>query len=157
MELNNLNECIAFEVCIQNKKCYIISLYRSSSQTHDKFDDFLLNFEQVLCDINARNPFFVLITRSFSARTRKWWRNDTATTEGTKIISVTTCYGFSQIIFDPTHILPNSSLCIDLIFKNQPNLIIESGVYPSLHPNCHHHIVVAKLSLKLSTLRYMNV
>ena len=47
------------------KKGYTISLYRSPSQrTHNDFDvnGFLRNFEQVLCDIIARNQFFVLIT-----------------------------------------------------------------------------------------------
>ena len=53
------------------------------------------------------------------------------------------------IISDPTHILPNSSSCIDLIFTNQPNLVTVSGVHPSLHPKCHHQIVFAKLNLKV--------
>ena len=57
--------------------------------------------------------------------------------------------GLSQIISDPTHILPNSSSCIDLIFTNQPNLVTESGVHPSLHSKCHHQIVFAKLNLKV--------
>ena len=51
----------------------------------------------------------------FNARTTKWWRNDTETTEIVKIDSVTT-YGFSQIISEQTHILLNPSSCIDLIF-----------------------------------------
>ena len=46
--LNNLSECIVFGVCIPNKRGHIISLYRSSSRTHDKFCDFLLNSEKVL-------------------------------------------------------------------------------------------------------------
>ena len=89
VELNNLNKYIVFEACIQNKKVYIISIYRSPSQTHNEFDNFLLNFEQFLCDIIARNPYFVLITGDFKLRTAKWWTNDTATTEGTKIDSIT--------------------------------------------------------------------
>ena len=109
-------------------KGYIISSYRSPSQTHDEFDNFMnlmnLNFEQVLYDLIARNPLFVLITGDFNVRTAKWWRNDTTTTEGTKIDSITTSYSFRQIISDPTHILPNSSSCIELIFTNQPNLVI---------------------------------
>ena len=54
-----------------------------------------------------------------------------STSEGTKIDSLTTSYGLSQIISDPTHILPNSSFSIDLIFTNQPNLVTVSGV---IHP-----------------------
>ena len=52
-----------------------------------------------------------------------------------------------QFISDPTHILPNSSICIDLIFTDQPNLVIDSGVHPSLHTNCHHQITFSKFNL----------
>ena len=69
--------------------------------------------------------------------------------EAPQVDSLTTSYGLSQIISDPTYILPNSSSCVDLIFTNQPNLVPENGVYPSLHPKCHHQIVFAKLNLKV--------
>ena len=45
--------------------------------------------------------------------------------EGTQVDSLTTSYSLSQIIFNPTHIPPNSYSCIDLIFTNQPNLVNE--------------------------------
>ena len=54
-----------------------------------------------------------------------------------------------QIIKEPTHIIGDSSSCIDLIFTTQPNLVMESGVHPSLHSNCHHHITFAKFNLKI--------
>ena len=73
--------------------------------------------------------------------------NDTATNEETKNDSITTPYGFSQIIFGPTFILLNYS-CFYFSFTSQPNLVVESGVYPSLYLNCQHQIVFAKLSLK---------
>ena len=53
------------------------------------------------------------------------------------------------IINEPTHILENSSYCIDLIFTSQPNLITESGVHLSLHPNCHHQVIYAKFNLNV--------
>ena len=74
--------------------------------------------------------------------------NDTTTAEGTKIDPVTSSYGFSLIISDPTHIHPNSSSYIDLILTNQPNLVIKSGVDPVLHLHCHPQIPFAKLNLK---------
>ena len=40
----NWHECLLLEINIQNKKGYVISLYRSPSQSKDKFDQFLLNF-----------------------------------------------------------------------------------------------------------------
>ena len=39
------------------------------------------------------------------------------------------------------------SRALILIFTDQPNLVIESGVHPSLHEQCHHQIVYGKLSV----------
>ena len=53
------------------------------------------------------------------------------------------------MINEPTYLTSNSSSCIDLMFTSQPNLVMESGVHSSLHPNCHHQIVFAKINLKI--------
>ena len=45
--------------------------------------------------------------------------------------------------------IENSTFIIDLIFTNQPNLITESGVLPSLYPNSYHQIVFAIFNLKM--------
>ena len=45
--------------------------------------------------------------------------------------------------------MENSAKCIDLIFTNQPNLVIDSGVHPSIHTNCHDQIVYCKLNLNI--------
>ena len=50
---------------------------------------------------------------------------------------------------EPTHIFKNSSSCVDLIFTDQPSLIIDSSTHPSLHPNCHHKMIHCKIDLKL--------
>ena len=57
--------------------------------------------------------------------------------------------GLHQVIKEPTHILDNISLYIDLIIASQPNLIIESGVHPSVHPNCHHQLINVKFNLQI--------
>ena len=54
-----------------------------------------------------------------------------------------------QLISQPTHLLPTSSTCIDLIFTDQPNLVVNSGAHPSLQKNCHHQISFCKLNLKI--------
>ena len=69
--------------------------------------------------------------------------------EGTGIDSLTTVHGLQQILSELTHLLPNSLSCIDLIFTVQPNLAVDSGVHPSLHPNCHHQIIYCKFSLMI--------
>ena len=45
--------------------------------------------------------------------------------------------------------MQNSASCIDLIFTNQPNLVIDCAVHPSLHTNCDHQIVYCKLNLNI--------
>ena len=58
-------------------------------------------------------------------------------------------YGFDQLISNPTHILPASSSCIDLIFTDRPNLVVDSGVHPFLHANCHHQITYCNFNLMI--------
>ena len=96
-----------------------------------------------------RRPDFTVVLGDFNAKSTTWCDKDTTTFEGTRIEALTALYGLHQIISEPTHILPNSTSCIDLIFSDQPNLIVDSGVHPSLHPNCHHQITFCKLNLKI--------
>ena len=42
-----LSECFTLEITISNKKCYIITLYRSPSQTSDEVDSFISNLENI--------------------------------------------------------------------------------------------------------------
>ena len=90
-------------------------------------------------DIIAKIPFFVLITYDLNVWTTKWWKN-LSTSESTQIDSLNISYSLNQNISDQTHILPNSSSCIDIIFTNQHNLVTESGVPQPLHPKYHHYI-----------------
>ena len=71
------------------------------------------------------------------------------TSQGNVLENITSQSGLQHIIKDPIHILDNVSSCIDFIFTSQPNLITESGVHPSLYPNCHHQVVYAKFNLQI--------
>ena len=53
------------------------------------------------------------------------------------------------MISEPTHILHNSLSCIDLIFTDQRSLVVDRGVHPNLHENCHYQITYYKLNLKI--------
>ena len=50
-------------------------------------------------------------------------------------------HGFHQLI--------SVLSCIDFIFTDQPSLVVDSGVHPTLHENCHHQITYCKLNLKI--------
>ena len=60
---------------------------------------------------------------------------------------ISSFHGLHQLLNEATHLLETSASCMDLIFTNQRSLVIDSGVHPSLHTNCHHQIVHYKLNL----------
>ena len=139
-----LQECIVFELKIGNK---FISLYRSPNQTQDEFETFTNNLDLILDRIFETNPFLVIALGDFNAKLCLWYKNDKTTTEGSKIANLTFQYGPKQIINQPIHILNNSTSGIDLLFTSQPNLVMESAVYSSLHSNCHHQVIYARFNL----------
>ena len=149
LDLNYLEECIIFEVNIENKQCIFMLNYRSPSQTPDEFEDYLTNFQLNIDSVLNLNPFLFCIFGDFNAKSTNWYRNGVTTTEGREIDSMTSQFGLHQIISEPTHIMNNSFSCIDLIFCNQVNLITDFGVLSSLHPNCHHQLVYAKFDLNV--------
>ena len=68
----------------------------------------------------------------FNGKSSNWYVQIITSNEGSKTEVVTSQNGLHQEINELTHILNNSSSCIDLIFNSQPNLLIESSVHPSL-------------------------
>ena len=113
-----------------NKNKVIVSvIYCSPSQTNDEFGLFLSNLEKLFSDINKLKPSLSVVTGDFNTRSSSWWSDDINTTEGTNLFSLTSSNGFSQLINEPTHFHTNSSSCIDLIFTDQPNLSMNSGVH----------------------------
>ena len=147
IETPYFSQCILCELSIQNKVGYIAVIYLSPNQSVNEFDEFLLNFEKLLNQIILLKSSFLVILGDFNARSRSWWCEDITSNEGTQLESLTIPYGLHQLISDPTHLLPNSSSCIDLIFTDQPNLVVDSGVHPSLHPNCHHQITFPRYNV----------
>ena len=100
-------------------------------------------------NINSFDPNFVISLGDFNAKSSSWSVNDTTTEEGTILENLTFLYGMKKLISAPKHILEHSSGCIGLLYVNQPNLVIDSGIHPSLHQNCHHQIIFCKLNLKI--------
>jgi len=107
----------------------------------------MIKYGLLLSKIYAENPFCVIITGDFNCRSTEWWENDVENNEGRLFESFASELGLHQLITEPTHLFGDSKSCIDLIFTDQPNLFIETGVHPSLHGNCHHQIIYGKLSI----------
>ena len=98
-------------------------------------------------DIASKSSVLTILLGDFNVRMQSWYENDLTTFEVCKTGMANYQFSLSQIIKGPTHILSNSVSYIDLIFTSQPNLVMHSGVHPSLHPNCHHQIVFAKFNV----------
>ena len=136
--IHYLQECINFEIMIGGKLCRFVSLYRSPNQSQDDFESFANNFELNIDAVTVNNPFLTFVLGGFNIKSNLWFKGDKTSSEGSKIDAITFQFGLQQLINEPTHFVADSFSCIDLIFTSQPNLVMESGVHSSLHPNCHH-------------------
>ena len=89
----------------------------------------------------------LVILGDFNARSKSWWSGDSTTIESPRLVSLVSTHGFHQLIFETTHILQNLLSYIDLIFTDQPSLVDDSHVHPTLHENCHHQITYCEVNL----------
>ena len=149
INIGYLHEYLSFELQIGDKICEFVALYKSPSQSQDNFETFADNFEMTLEFLAQKNPFLSTAISDFNDKFSNWYNKDKTSFEGNTIENATSQLGLHQIINKPTHVLPNSSSCIDLIFTSQPNMVIESSIHSSLHSCCHHQIVFAKFNLKI--------
>ena len=100
VSLLNLNDYLGLEINIQNKKGYLISLYRSPSQSKDKFDHFIVNFEQLVSDRMSQNSLFILVTGNLK-RARKSYQQIifvSATKMDENTPNILNCYFSNKIL-----------------------------------------------------------
>ena len=128
---------------------YGLTYIALQTQNQGEFEHFLLSLENLLGNIRNQDPAFTILLGDFNAGSKSLWVHDITNNEGTQVESISSLYGFSQLISEPTHILQNSSSCINLIFTDKPNLVINSGVKPSLHESYHHQIAYTKFNLQI--------
>ena len=91
-----------------------------------EFENFLSNFEKALSDTTSCSFLFNKNLCDFNGRFSIWWTRDKTTIEEIQIESLTTEHGSHQLISQPNHPIPQTSFCIDLMFTDQPNLIINN-------------------------------
>ena len=96
-----LTECLTLEVTISKKKGYVVTLYRSTSQTSDKFASFISNFEKLLINITSFDHHFLILLGDFNAKSKSLSVNDTTREDGTILENLTSLYGMKQLISAP--------------------------------------------------------
>ena len=89
----------------------------------------------------------MILLGDFNAKSKSWSVNGTTTEEGTILQNLTSLYGMKQLISGPTHTLQHSPSYSDLIFFNQPNLVLDSCILPSLRQNCQ--VIFCELNFKI--------
>mgnify|MGYP001797105896 CR=1 FL=1 len=47
-DISFLDQCLMLELNFDDKKCFLVSLYRSPSQSSDEFDDFCTKLDRTL-------------------------------------------------------------------------------------------------------------
>ena len=147
----SFDECIVAELRFGWKKIFFTVLYRNPMHkaTSPEFYNFLENFRNLYSKILSEKPYFSIFTGDLNAHSVQWWLNGDSNNEGTQLDILFSELGLTQLISEPTHFrdhcLPS---CIDLIICDQPNLVIDSGVRPSLDHTCKHQITFCKLSIK---------
>ena len=156
INISYLQEFLLCEVMIHNIRGCIALIYRFPSQNSSEFQHFLSDFEQLLINIEGFKPNFTVLLGDYNARSRSWWASDTNTPEGMQLDALTSSYGLQQLVNEPTDLLPSSSSCTDLIFTDQPSLVVNSGTHPSLHAIVITKSLIENEILRLSILLHTN-
>ena len=144
--LNTLDECLFCGIQNGSKRFFITVLYHSPSQSIKQFSLFKQRWEETIININDCSPIIAMYTGDFNVRNSEWWNGDSTNLQGTELAELVAQYNLDQVIDGPTHILPNSASCIDLIFTMETNFATELRVLPSLFLRNHHQLIFAKVS-----------
>ena len=106
-----LKEALLLEMNYDNKRVIVSVIYRPRSQNNGEFDSFLRSVESL--DQHKKNkPFLSVITGDFNAGTSCWWSEDINTSEGLKLLSLTSANGVCQLINEPTHLQASNASCM---------------------------------------------
>ena len=148
----SLHDTIVLELKFGRKKIFFTVLYRSPAYNlgSPQFENFLLNFKNLYENIKKENPYTTFFTGDFNGHSQYWWNKGDTNPEGKEIEELTSLLGLTQLINEPTNFEPHKNpSCIDLIFTDQPNIVLNSGTKPSLDNYCHHQIIFCRINFKI--------
>ena len=150
------DECLVTELQFERKKIFFTVLYRNPHFKANtlQFTQFLNDFKELYRKISNESPFSTYFTGDFNAHSQTWYPDGDTNLEGTLLVELFESLNLKQIINEPTHFFRDDCRpsCIDLIVTDQPNLILDSGVRPSLDPTVKHQIIYCKLNFQSQPL-----
>ena len=106
-------ECLVLEMLYNIKLVVVSVIYRFPSQSSLQFSQLEMVFSKLLNDITSKKTFFPIILGDFSERSKCWWGLDKQSKEGDTLFLISSVRGYTQLINSTTHIIGNSSSCVD--------------------------------------------
>ena len=96
----------------------------------------------------------MFFTGDFNGHTQAWYPDGDTNAEGVLLDDLFTTLNLSQLINEPTHFFRDdcNPSCIDLLITDQPHLVLDSGIRPSLDPTVKHQILFGKINYKIPLL-----
>ena len=149
----SFDECLVTELIFGRKKIFFTVFYRNPKNDAASigFADFLINFENLHTKIQEENPYAMFFTGDVNGHTQAWYPEGDTNAEGAKLDELFSSLNLHQLISEPTHFFRDDCLpsCIDVVLTDQPNLVLNSGVRPSLDPTVKHQMVFCKINFKI--------
>ena len=152
----SFEECIVSELCFGHKTIFFTVLYRNpgNKAPSNEFQSFVSNMENLYCKIKQEKPYAMFFAGDLNGHSQAWWPDGDTNPEGAMIDNLFSDLNLSQLISEPTHFFRDDCrpTCIDLIVTDQPNIVLDSGVRPSLDPTVKHQITFCKVNFKIPPL-----
>ena len=149
----SFDECLVTELRFGHKKIFFTVFYRNpkNNASSPEFESFLFNFENLYKSLQAEKPYATFFAGDINGHTQAWYPEGNTTAEGTRLDDLFSSLDLHQLINEPTHFFRNGCTpsCIDIILTDQPNLVMSSGVRPSLDPTVKHQMTFCKLNFKI--------
>ena len=149
-DLELLPKIIITEIKIARKRVLFGTMYHSPSQNSEQFETFIDSLQQNIIRMKAERPHCMILTGDLNCRSAMWWTEDIEQPEGTALDELMETNGLYQLIEEPTNI------SIDLIITDQPNMLVDYGVHPSLDEHCQHQITHGKFNVSLPSPLHIN-
>ena len=139
-DLETLQDQLILELVVNNKRVFVSSNYRKHHVDETELTDYMENFERSMVNIKSQSPFCCLFIGDYNSHNTAWLGSDRTDSAGELLNDIILQNGFQQLVTEPTHFMGNTKTCIDLVITDQPNLINECCIIPSLHNRCHHFL-----------------
>ena len=147
LNISNLNECINFEVCLQNLLSHSSEQVIKPNTT--PFQIFRSNHELCHDSLSSCNPFLTIIVGDFNAKSKQWCKIEKAVFQGSRLnFQHRSLVYHKQSLNLPTFWKAQGPK--QIYYLSPSNMVMDSAsLHASLYPHCHHQIILAKFDLKV--------